>query len=174
MIDKFGVVDSSILDLCEPRTSVLVDLDEIPLSAREGQELMVIRNVNKVPIIILRICVADVRVECIVLPIVFVNVGILRINCKGQVDVVIGETRIKGRVSLELRVDGLFVGELTSIEHIYIHVTVSLGQRQPLVVIRYGSSITMLLADAEGLEGLEYVGRVVEFIDVIKLEELNH
>ena len=169
MIDKFGVVDGSVLDLCEPRTSVLIDLDEILASTREAQGPMVIRKVNEVPVVILRISLTDVRVECIVLPIVFVHVGILLVNCKSQINVVIGEVRVEGRVSLELRVDGLFVGELTSIESINIHVTVSLGQRQPLVVIRYGSSITMLLADAEGLEGLEYVGRVVEFIDVIKL-----
>ena len=79
---------------------------------------MVISDVDV--ILISFICVTDVGVEGVVIPIVFVHIGILLINHKCHVEVVVGETEMTGNIVRKL-IKGFFVYKLTPIEGVDVH-----------------------------------------------------
>ena len=116
------VVDGWITgEWLKPRTIVPVDFGEISKSSSNAEELMVISDVDV--ILISFICVTDVGVEGVVIPIVFVHIGILLINHKCHVEVVVGQTEMRGNIAWE-RAEGFLVHKLTPIEGVDVHIAI--------------------------------------------------
>ena len=91
------IVDGCIVgEGFKPRAIVPVDFDEISTISSKGEELMVFSDLDVIPIKFM--CITDVRVESVVVPIIFVHIGILFINHKCHVEVVIGETEMRGNI----------------------------------------------------------------------------
>ena len=113
------IVDGCIVgEWLKPNTIVPVDFGEICISSSKGEELMIISDVDEIPVTF--ICITDVGIESVVIAIVFVHVGILSIDHKCHVEVVAGETEMIGNKVLELA-EGLLVYKLTPIEGVDVH-----------------------------------------------------
>ena len=90
------IVDGCIAgEWLKPRTIVPVDLGEISKTSSKGEVLMVISDVDAIPTPTF-MCITDVWVEGVVISIIFVHIGILLVDHKCHVEVVVGETEMTG------------------------------------------------------------------------------
>ena len=70
------IADGSIVgELFKPRAIVPVDFDKIVMSCSNAEELMIISDVNVIPTMLISITKA--RIQCVVISIIFVHIGIL-------------------------------------------------------------------------------------------------
>ena len=108
--------------LFKPRTIVPVDFNEISPSSSNAEELMVISDVDVAPVAAF-IGTANIGIESVVTSIVFIHIGILLINHKCHVEVVVGQTEMRGNIAWE-RAEGFLVHKLTPIEGVDVHIAI--------------------------------------------------
>ena len=92
------VIHSAIINkLLKPRAIILVNFDEIPFPPSNTEKLMVFCDMDQIPGLLLKclIGIANVCVEGVVDPIVFVHIGISILDYESDVDVIVGETDIR-------------------------------------------------------------------------------
>ena len=112
------IVDSSIVgEWFKP-----VDFGEISTISSKAEELMIISDVDAIPTPTF-MCITDVWVEGVVISIIFVHIGILLVDHKCHVEVVVGQTEMRGNIAWE-RAEGFLVHKLTPIEGVDVHIAI--------------------------------------------------